>query len=653
MTAAGLGAGHDIHNAMWLHPEQVDYSIADAIKISEQTGVKKHAVIIGIAPATQDPMFAVEYAAGAFEKMRAALDEKGIKAGIWIGRMLGHGWSGQLVPENNWMEVVNQSQVPTHRLCMLDPNFREHVRKCFIRLAQTHPDFLLIDDDMRTINNSEKGMECFCPLHVALYNQRSGLALSSDEWIEKIKTAPADDPAVKAAEAVRREVLCDFAKMIRAAIDEVDPDLPCGLCCSGGEYLLGGEVARILAGKNRSFMRINNAAYMERDPKFFYECMFHTSYKTNIAKPIDVLLSEDDTWPHNRFSKSAKSFHAHICGSIVNGTNGALVMLSDYRNRNSDAVEAYRVIMGEHKGYYDALLDAVKEVSWQGIIAPTFPADREFHPGKKAQYLIFDMQLQMMVRYGFPCLYGKVSDQFVNVLSEKTTKLLTDEELKTALSTKAIVDGGAAIEISRRGMADLLGVNPVVKPYRASWEVADGESDKMPFYNDFNLPLLEELAPGAVVTSSVRMATGHNTGLDNYVAPGSVFYENRLGGRVVTLAIRGDAEILNIIDLPRKKFTAKLLRMIDPDALPAFAAIDHDVWIKVGKYPQGGSFVALVNLSFDTMPEIQLDVNHIPAKVLVLAKNGKWEEVAFEAKDQLLCIKLPVACYDFVALKLE
>ncbi len=653
LGAMPLFAGHDIHNAMWLHPEHVDYSIADAIRISEQSGVKKHAVIIGITPDADEPMRSVEYAASAFEKMREALEKKGITAGIWVGRMLGHGWSGQLISGDGWTEVVNETMRPSHRLCMLDPRFREHVKQCFVRLAKTRAAFLIIDDDMRTINNSSMGMECFCPRHVALYNQRSGLELSSEEWIKKVKSSPANDPAVKAVENIRRETFRNFAKMIREAIDTVDPDLPCGLCCSGAEYLIGGEIARILAGKNQSFMRINNASYMEGDPKFFHECMFHTAYKSDIAQPIDVLLSEDDTWPHNRFSKSAKSFHAHICGSIVNGTRGALVMLSDYRNRNSDAVEAYRVIMGEHKGYYDALLDAVQGVKWVGISAPTFPADREFHPAKGPQYLIFDMQMQMMSRYGFPCLYGKVSKEFVNVLSRETAELLTDEELKTALSTKAIVDGGAALEIARRGMEELLGVDPVEKPYRASWEIAENSEEKMPFYNDFTLPLLSSIAPDAVVTSTVRAAQGHNTGLDHVIAPGSVFYQNRLGGKVVTLAIHGNKEVLNIIDLPRKKFIAKLLQMLDSDALPIYAAADHDVWIKVGKRQQGGWLVALVNLSFDEMPEIRLAVNEIPQKISVLGKNGKWETVAFEAENHILRIQYPAACFDFVALKLE
>ncbi|MCQ2378930.1 MAG: hypothetical protein MJ016_06960 [Victivallaceae bacterium] len=654
LSATPLFAGHDIHNAMWLHPEHLDYSIADAIRISEEAGVKKHAVILHIDPASKDPMSAVELSAAAFEKMRDALNEKNITAGIWVGCMLGHGWDGEMVPECGWTEIVNETGVTAHRVCMLDENFREYVKKCFIRLAKTRPAFLLIDDDMRTINNSQKGAECFCPLHVAIYNQRSGLDLSAQEWIQKVKTCPADDPAVKVFEEVRRETFLGFAKMIREAIDTVDPDLPCGLCCSGAEYLLGGEVTRILAGKNPSFMRINNASYMEGDPKFFHECMFHTAYKSDIARPVDVLLSEDDTWPHNRFSKSAKSFHTHICGSIINGTNGALVMLSDYRNRNDKAVAAYRAVMGEHKGYYDALLEEVKTVKWLGLMAPTFPADRYFHPGRGPQYLIPDMQMSMMSRYGFPCMYGKISKDFVNVLSTETVAFLTDEELKTALSTRAIVDGGAALLIAKRGLADLLGVTPVEHPYRAGWAVPEGSEEKMPFFNDFTLPLLSDPAPGAKMLSGVRLATFRNTGVDHFVAPGSFFYQNRLGGKVVTLAVRGNGEILNIIDPTRKFFIAGALRMIDPESLPVFAATDHDVWIKVGKKEDGGLLVALVNLSFDEFRPIELDVNKIPAKVSVLGKNGQWEAVDFEVKgDHRISIAASSPCYEFVALKLE
>ena len=87
-----------------------------------------------------------------------------------------------------------------------------------------------MDDDMAIRTG-----ECFCPLHRAEFNKALGRDYAPEELDAILRNNPVDDPVAITVSRVLRETVVDFAKMIREAIDSVDPTMRCGLCaCAGG-----------------------------------------------------------------------------------------------------------------------------------------------------------------------------------------------------------------------------------------------------------------------------------------------------------------------------------------------------------------------------------------------------------------------------------
>ncbi|MCQ2380157.1 MAG: hypothetical protein MJ025_04470 [Victivallaceae bacterium] len=177
-------------------PNDMEYTIRESRHMAEASGIKKNAYSMTMQPDGTDVYAKPKLCAEAFGKLREALKDDDIIPGILIQSTVGHGWAGAVTCERDWAEIINIKGITLHRMCMLDPNFREYTRTMIKMLAEKKPAFFLIDDDLRAINNSDNGPECFCPLHLAEFNKRSGRQYTQEQLIAKIKTGAWNDPDV-------------------------------------------------------------------------------------------------------------------------------------------------------------------------------------------------------------------------------------------------------------------------------------------------------------------------------------------------------------------------------------------------------------------------------------------------------------------------
>ncbi|MCQ2379286.1 MAG: hypothetical protein MJ016_08835, partial [Victivallaceae bacterium] len=429
----------------YFNPDEVPYMIGEAKRAAESSGIRKNAYSMSISPTGKNPIRVVEKYADAFGKLKKGLDGSGVEVGILVQSLVGHGWAGSATSQDPMEYIINQKNRTVYRYCMLDPKFRKYTHDAMVLLAKQKPAFFLMDDDMRTINNGDNGVECFCESHMKIYNEKMPRKFSSaQELIDYLAKAPASDPVVRIFEQVRRETLLGYAKLVRDAIDEVDPSIKCGYCSGGGEYLLAGDVARALAGKNESFMRINDGNYLEMWSQEFNEVMYHCTFKARAAGNVDYILDESDTCPHSRYAKSAISMHSHITGAILNGASGGKLWITNLMNKDvKSSTSAYEKILKEHRAFYDALLAEVAHVSWQGPVTPLVDVSKDFNPARARQsfFALQDWQIKLLNRYGIPAHYEyvKKGDDFVYLVDGTIAKCLSDDELKTVLSGKALV----------------------------------------------------------------------------------------------------------------------------------------------------------------------------------------------------------------------
>ena len=639
-------------------PGDIDGMIAEAKRAAVATGVKKNAYSMSILPTGSDPIKVVEKYATAFGKFRQGLEGTDIEPGILVQSLVGHGWAGAPKVETDMEFAYNQLGKTVYRQCMMDKNFRKYVWDSMVLLAKQKPAFFLMDDDTRLINNSTNGVECFCDSHMKYYNEIMPRKFADRmELIHYLEKAPADDPVVKIFESERRKLLLGFAQLIRDAIDSVDPSIPCGYCAGGGEYLLMGDIARTLAGKNESFMRINDANYLEQQTRDFNISMYQCAFKSRAAGNVDYILDESDTCPHSRYSKSAISMHSHIAGSILYGTSGGKLWITDLLNGTLVSTGAYENIIKENLPFYNALRAEMDNVEWIGAVTPLVDVRKNFNPARARGgfYLWRDWQRVLFNIYGIPGRYEYIkNDGSIYLLTEEVVNCLDDKDLKTILSNKAIVDGYGAKALAKRGFAEYLGCKPVDKEYRTSGEFFNfkAPAKRTRFQNNFTLPYLDELAPGVEVLSECKMAD-KTTGELKTVAPATILYRNPAGGVVVTRAVSVGHNPYNDYGPAVKDMLLEILNRLDENAVPFCAGEEQPIHFRCGKLKNGGYLLALVNLGFDELKNVDLRTK-LPVKTVeFLDVDGVYKALDFTKNDTGIVVDKRVPCYDTLILRVR
>ena len=640
-------------------PGDVQYMVDEAKRATEATGVKKNAYSLSILPTGKDPIKVVEKYADAFGKLRSALRDTDIQVGILVQSLVGHGWAGTNKVEGGMEFAYNQKGITVYRQCMMDPNFRKYVWDSMVLLAKQKPAFFLMDDDTRLINNSSNGVECFCDSHMKYYNRIMPRQFSDRmELIKYLENAPADDPVVKIFEAERRKLLLGFAQLIRDAIDSVDPSIPCGYCSGGGEYLLMGDIARTLAGKNESFLRINDANYLEQQTRDFNVSMYQCAFKSRAAGDIDYILDESDTCPHSRYSKSAISMHSHIAGSILYGTSGGKLWITDLQNGTLVSTGAYEEIIHKNLGFYNALRAEMDGIEWVGAVTPLIDVRKNFNPARARGgfYLWKDWQRNLLNIYGIPARYEYIpqAQDGIFLLTGDVVKCLDDDELKTVLSAKAIVDGYAAKEIAKRGFSEYLGCTPVDKPFRSSGEffTFPATAKRTRFQNNFTLPYLDNLAQGVEILGECKLvdrATGEVTSN----VPGTILYRNPAGGTVVTRSVAVGVNPYNDYGPAVKDMLLEILSRLDENSIPFYVGEEQPIHFRCGKLKDGGYLLALVNLGFDELKNVDLRTKLPVKSVEFLDHDGIYRPLEFKTAENGVVVAKSVPCYDTLILRVR
>ncbi len=638
-------------------PENIDFIIEESRRVADASGIRKNAYNMTLQPQNVDIMAKPVLFAETFKKLRNALANDNIETGILVQSLVGHGWNGQMICKQPMEYSINITGKTAYRHCMLDENFRKYVYDTIKMIAEAGPAFLLIDDDLRLLNNSSNGPECFCPLHMKLYNEKLPRKFADHtELREYLKKATADDPVVVAFEKERKKLLLDFAALIRSAIDSVDENIKCGYCAGGAEYVMMGEIARVLAGKNESFLRIHNAMYMESDPVYFNTAMYHTSFCVDAAGKIDSILDESDTCPHDRFSKSAISMHAHISGAIMNGVSGAKLWLTDLHDPVPCENHLFEKILLDHRNFYDVLLDETRNLKWCGAVTPLIEASENFNPAdfKSGFYTWADWQVKMFNVFGLPGRFERLDgkDQVV-MLTGDMIGYFDDEKLKQVLSGKVLLDGDALLKLYDRGFGEYLGCTPVRKEYRASYEILRSRREKCWILNDMTMPFLADVDPSAEIISDYWLADFSAAPTGENVSPGTYIYKNEQGGIVAVAGLKVDSIAYNTHGPKRKRYLLEVMKKLAPETIPVYADIDQKIYLRCGKRNDGGYLVGMVNLSFDTVDKITLATNFDVKGVSILNGEGVWEKLDWQQTAAGVAIDKNMICYETVVLKLD
>ena len=552
-----------------------------------------------------------------------------MRQGVLLQSTMGHGgFPGSPAP---WQLSVKPDGSSVYRMCPLDERFLAYMARTCRTFAGLKPDFFMVDDDTRIIFDGAPG--CFCPLHLAEFARRTGRSWTRQEVVAMLRKGNSRD-----AETWKEVKIDSLRRFFRTIRDNFPPDIPGMLCVVRNSLHMqhAREFAQILAAPGQSpVVRGSGAPYHGRE--LFHVANVRSSYaaQRDILGDGVVLMQESDTCPHTLWATSAVRTYDHLVMLALEGCKGAKIWITRTGNyHEKKSAQAYRRIFRENCGLvkWAAKVDFRQE----GMVVPTCgPMTSNFG----------DRYLALV---GIPYRFGKARPGEITALTVETLMQLRPDSIREMLSGLVVLDGPAAVWLSKNGFSKCIGV--AAKEWkRKTIQVHKFENgDRQLGMRTDGLADLTDTAEGARVLTKLlnRPCMGAEP---VYEAPGAVLFENRDGGKVLVLAQRipRQGALYYESEFLSEGYKAAFIRWLKllggrlPGGVCYLGA--GPVTCEAGTTSEGDDVIVLnaMDLDGDDMPEFQFD--RFPSSMERLQGDGTWDAVPFEKTPAGGCrVKSPV-----------
>ena len=632
--ATGFAAGLVLYDIVPYSPGREGELARDIRDVHAKAGLDTFLYAVSLDPRGRPAFDRVQAAMASYRKLRSALGDAPVRLGVLLQSILGH-WARVDREVEPWQRSVDIDGA-VKRFCVLDPRYRDYIRRTGAALAAEHPCFILGDDDIRAFSPKA---ECFCPLHTAELNRRTGLSMTPDEYRSAVK-GKTNGKALAAYEELSLEIPLTVARLVREGIDSVDPSIPGGACMPGAEQLRVVNWAGALSGKGHPVtLRLANGLYREMMPQDMIGYVLATqAYIGALGTSAERLLDESDTFPHTLYARSGRTFISKLALGVFTGLRGAKLWLVGMHKLTERVPEAYDRALGENRRLLESLAQALDGSVPVGVRIPSNGPSTKWVTEIFGQYGI-PFRSDRSVEPGGPLLIGGAD--CVDGFDDKT--------LETAFRGRLFVDGPAAQRLAARGFGDRLGCAPVLDDRAYNIEVVCADGSRPPITKSFTTALTD-VVPAAAVCSELRYSPTGPADLDaETVATGSLCFTNRTGG--VTLCAGFNAEDhYSAQNQRRRAWLGRVLRTLDP-AFPVLGDMPEPNMTQARAGADGKTYVCTVNFSYDDIETLAYRPSCPMDRAEILGRDGIWRVAGFvrDGESWKLAHRLP--CMDFVIIR--
>ena len=547
--------------------------------------------------------------AGQFEVMAEnvkCLKAKGYKVGCWY-QSFGFGNpvpAGQEEMARFTKITDPDGKVGGDAFCPEDEKYTEFMANETRMAAGTGVDFLVLDDDMCL--NIRPGIGCACDRHMEMFAHRLGRPVDRQALRSMLYRG---GPSQERREwmGLMGDSLRDFCRAMRRAADEVNPDLPMGFCAGFTSWDMEGvdaiELTRILAGKNRPFLRLSGAPYWAPIRRFPAQSMAHivefTRMQANWCRKADVdYFTENDSYPRPAYRVNAAYIETFDFCMTAAGEDRQLKYLMDYYSR-PDYETAYVEAHARNRERILRAGKAMEGMKYEGIYIhqDMRVLDRMDIPhGAGDGYVMhasaFASAAEMISGLGIPTTYenhGGIAAAFGCM----------GRSVPLTRQKGYILDFTAAMELERRGVdTGLVGGCEASGPM---YEYFPEDQDRI------ELNLMDTRAESrfyrAELKAGARVQSVFDTGREKY--PASYRYENAQGQKFWVLLARGDTLLYGgslTRSYLRQKQVVEFCRWAGCP-VAAYAPKKPDVYVICGR-KEGEMALAACNFSLDDMYDL-------------------------------------------------
>ena len=570
-----------------------------------------------------------------FVRYRDALAKEGVPAAILVQASLGHGYDITPAPFDRYVNLTDGRTEYVY--CPEDERFLAHFSNVLRTLAGTKPYAIMLDDDFRLMLRPGHG--CACARHMAEFNRRAGTNMTREELFDYFKEHSMHDPLARIYAETQKDSLIKAATAFRAAIDEVDSSIQ-GVNCTSGHICENVIYTnKIFAGKgNPTMVRMANgiyAPYAIRGISYtFANAAIHAAKLKKHG--IDIILSETDTIPFNRYAKSARYLHAQYAASLLEGARGAKHWLTRGICFEPASGKAYRDILATHRPFYEKIAALAPEIRWVGansafIEQTDFPfATEELYPCDYHPHTWVTKNLEEM---GIPFYFSEKTEA-ASFLEGSIVDDMTDEEIENVLAGSVFLDGASAEALCRRGYGDRIGVS--VSAWDGGMIHAEvfGETDDVRCSKQKNVRRVTPTDPNTEILSYNYLK------VDGGIARrgAAVTKLKRADGKISVVFCGSPDTAFNymegfsFLNETRKAQLVSLLR--EAGALPVYAVGDAEICMRAGYLADGSLFVFALPLGVDPSDTLTLALEKEPVKIVAISPDGEEAPVAFEKKSE-------------------
>ncbi len=616
------------YSIMVLDTEHLD-EICEDIRYQYENGVTSCALFcMTLVPEGTPPVNKAKILCEKYAVFKERLDSMDVPNGVLVQASIGHGWIlSRIFPYQKYVGLVDNKEC--HVVCPYDDGFQEYIYDTLKTIASYNPHHIMIDDDLRLIFRDGGG--CLCPLHLKRFNELANTNFTQDE-VRKFLTSDNEKHSEysKIFIETQRESILKTAKTMREAIDCVNPQLPASYCCVGNNAEFAYDIATVLAGEgNPAVVRVNNGNYTSAGPRYFSKVFFRAAAQiAKLKDKVDVILAEADTCPHNRYSTGAMSLHTHFTGTILEGARGSKHWLTRLNSYEPQSGVAYRRILGKYSGFYEKLAEIVPTLNWRGCRIPVLSEPRlevgKAWPNEEDNA----WATCVLERLGIPFYFSKDNGGVLCLEGDADNKL-SDQELIEALKGNIFLSSDSAQNIIGRGFGEYIGVDV------REWRGKQPSSEKLYINgNPSELQVgIKELIPLSenAVADSMIYHTVDGINIEN-LFPGTVIFENELGGKVFTFCgtPKADYNLVDAFSFLNYSRKQQLISMMSKTGeLPVYYPDDEEVYLRAADMKDVGLFCAVFNIGTDPIENLRLFLETEPQKIEILDFDGSFREISF------------------------
>jgi hypothetical protein len=499
-----------------------------------------------------DPLERIQAWIAAIRPWKRALEARGIEVSLNPWHSLLHCDRGRIMkPDQPWQPMMDwQGQAATAMVCPLDPGWRAYYAEAIRLFAAEKFRVIWIDDDIRYHNHEPLDWGgCWCPLHLAEFNRRTGLNATREDIVRNVVRSGEPHPWRETWLDLWDELQCELIASWRDIAEAAGTRL--GLMSSNPE-------THAMEGRrwDRWWSALAQAQPNTHRPHFWGYSAEHSEVlvygismlQENLkVQPAEIESDpEIECFPYGPWNKPYREIVAQMALAQVFGSDRLAISLYDFMgNLPGDDPERAR-FLGRIKPMLGWMGEQFpRSFRSTGVGVPWHPEmSRRIHTDGRIDWRAIEVNTLGWDRWlaPFGYAYSKWSQPTVNALAGAMPWGFSDEELRTWLQRGMLLDGPAAAVLIERGFSELIGL---AEPRFITQETVLYSMEES-LASDFGLrpgaqmslnadkPYKNRLLQGAL-RDGARLISVLRGPTQQEVGHGAFLFENALGGRVAVM----------------------------------------------------------------------------------------------------------------------